>query len=142
MQSAYPVSLAQEEGTIIVRSRDLPELLTFGDDEANALANAEDALEVVLLSYAEKNLDVPQPSQPTADERTVFVAAHVAAKLAVIEAFRHSGISKSEFARRMGVAEGEARRILDPDYGSKLDKLELAAKALGRRLVIALEDVA
>lgn len=142
MHSAYPVFISEEEGTFIVRSRDLPELLTFGDDEASALANAEDALHVVLLSYAEKNLDIPQPSQPTADERIVFVAANVATKLAVIEAFRHSNISKSEFARRMGVAEGEARRILDPDYGSKLDKLELAARALGRRLVVVLEEAA
>lgn len=142
MRSAYPVALAEEEGNIVVRSRDLPELLTFGDDQADALVNAEDALEVVLLSYAEKAMPIPEPSQSAPGEHLVFVSAQVGAKLAVIEAFRAAGISKSELARRMGVAEGEVRRVLDPDYGSKLDKLELAARALGRRLVVALEEAA
>lgn len=142
MRGSFPVFLTADEGTIIVRCRDLPELLTFGDDEASALASAEDALEVVLLSYAEKGIDTPTPSVPMAGEHLVHLAARVAAKLAVIEAFRRSGISKSELARRMGVGEGEARRVLDPDYGSKLDKLELAARALGQRLVIGLEKAA
>lgn len=139
MQNAYPVFVQSDDGDLVVRSRDLPELLTFGHDEAEALANAAEALEVVALTYVEKGLPLPSPSKPQEGERLVYLSAPVAAKLAVWQAFVASGLSKSELARRMGVAEGEVRRILDPDYGSKLDKLDLAARALGMRLVVSAE---
>lgn len=140
MQLAYAVSLRPEEETLIVRCRDLPELLTFGSNEAEALTEAEDALDVVLLTYVEKGLPLPPPSPPAPSERLVAPSAQVAAKLAVIAAFQAAGISKSDLARRMGVAEGEARRILDPDYGSKLPALASALRALGKRLTLVVED--
>ena len=67
------------------------------------------------------------------------VPAPVAVKLAVWLAWRASGISKSELARRIGVKEPEARRILDPDHPTKLPTLERALKALGQRLVVSVE---
>ena len=38
-------------------------------------------------------------------------------------------------AKKLGIAEGEARRILNPRYGTKLDRLEAALAALGHRLL-------
>lgn len=139
MHWTFPVSLENDDGTIVVRCRDLPEFLAFGSDEAEALLNAEDALVVTVLSYVEKTVAVPPPSRPLRRERLVHLPAPVAAKLEVWNAFKRSGLSKSELARRMGVTETEVRRILDPDYGSKLDKLDGAARALGQRLVVAIE---
>ena len=46
-----------------------------------------------------------------------------------------------ELARKLGIAEGEARRILNPRYGTKLDRLETVLAALGRRLVIDTEPM-
>jgi antitoxin HicB len=63
-------------------------------------------------------------------------AAQVAAKLAVWQAWRASGISKSELARRLGLREGEARRILDPDYATSLPRLEAALQVLGRHFIL------
>ena len=39
-------------------------------------------------------------------------------------------------AKKPGIAEGEARRILNPRYGTKLDRLEAALAALGHQLLI------
>ena len=51
-----------------------------------------------------------------------------------------SGLSKSEFARMLGVDEKEARRILDPDAATKADRLEDAlVRARPRNLHIAVE---
>jgi antitoxin HicB len=83
MPIAYPVSLIPDEGDLVVRCRDLPELLTAGADEAEALDNAEDALVVTLLTYVEKGITLPRPSTPAKGERLVHVPAHVAAKLAI-----------------------------------------------------------
>ena len=99
---------------------------------------AEDALAVVLLTYLEKGMPLPKPRKARAGERMVVVPAATAAKIVVIQAFAASGISKVELARRLGVAENEARRILDPNHATKLDKLDLAARALGKRIAVDL----
>jgi antitoxin HicB len=39
-------------------------------------------------------------------------------------------------AKKLGVRETEIRRMLDPDHGTKLDRLDRAMRALGRRLVV------
>lgn len=134
----YPLSFSKEDGDIVARSRDLPELLTAGKDMAEALELAEDALAVVLLAYCEKGLAIPGPSPLQDGETYVVVPAATAAKLAVINAFLAAGITKNELAHRMGVAETEARRVLDPNHGTKLEKLDHAARALGRRIVVGL----
>jgi antitoxin HicB len=72
----------------------------------------------------------------------VAVAPDVAAKLAVLEAFREAKITKAELARRIGKDEKEVRRILDPRHATKLTALTQTLHALGRRLVIAVEKAA
>src|SRR4029450_5796641 len=59
----------------------------------------------------------------------VAVAADVAAKLAVREAFSEARISNVELAHRLGKDEKEVRRILDPRHPIKLPTL---AEALHR----------
>jgi antitoxin HicB len=70
----------------------------------------------------------------------IAVAPDVAAKLAVLEAFRDAGISKSELARRIGKDEKEVRRILDPRHPTKLPALTAALRALGKRLVVGVME--
>lgn len=134
----FPLTFAEEDGDIVVRSADMPELLTAGATHQEAADLAEDALAVVLLTYLEKGQALPEPRKPKAGERLIVVPAATAAKIAVIQAFRAAGISKSELARRLEVGENEARRILDPDHPTKLDKLDAAARALGRRISVDL----
>ena len=58
----------------------------------------------------------------------------VAVKLALYEAMRAQGITKTELARRLGLQENAVRRLLDLDHRSHLDQLDRALAALGRRL--------
>jgi len=57
-------------------------------------------------------------------------------------AVREAGIGTSELARRLGVHEKEARRLLDPRHGSKADSLERALLAVGRRLAVEVRAAA
>lgn len=51
----------------------------------------------------------------------------------------NQGLSKTEMARRMHTSRASLDRLLDPENGSvTLQTLERAARALGRRLHIAL----
>lgn len=140
MSTSYPVALARDEsGELRAVFRDLPEILTWGEDEAEALAAAADALEVAVGGLMDRGRDVPPPSPPVPGEHLVVLPAQLAAKLAVWRAWRENGISKSELARRLGITETEARRILDPKHATKLPTLDAAARALGKRLVVDLE---
>ena len=130
----------ENEGVVVATFPDVPEAITQGDGVADALAQAREALETALLTYPMEGLSLPESS--TVTDHPIVVSAEAAAKLAVLEAFAAAGISKSEFARRIGRAETEARRILDPMHATKLPMLEQALAVLGRRLVVGVEDIA
>jgi antitoxin HicB len=131
-----------EDHGIVVSFADVPEAITQGDDEADAYAQAEEALGLALLTYPARGLPLPRAKTRGGGLVPVAVEPEVAAKLAVIEAVRIAGITKSEFARRIGKDEKEARRILDPRHPTKLTTLTAALRELGQRLVIGVEPVA
>lgn len=128
-----------DEGGIVVTFPDVPEAITQGDDDADARAMAEEALALALLSYPKRGLPLPAPKHSGGGSIPIFLDPEDAAKLAVLDAWRHLGVSKSELARRLGKDEKEVRRILDPMHPTKLSTLEAALRALGRRLVIGVE---
>jgi antitoxin HicB len=127
---------------IVVSFPDVPEAITQGDDVADARAQAEEALGLALLTYPERGLPLPKSRARGKNLTMVAVAPDVAAKLAVLEAFAVAGMSKSEFARRMGKDEREIRRILDPKHPTKLPAMVDALRVLGKRLVVGIEKAA
>jgi len=58
------------------------------------------------------------------------------------EALRASGIRKAELARRMGISRTNVDRLFDLNRSSRIEQLEAAYRALGKRLVIHVEDAA
>jgi antitoxin HicB len=124
----------------VVSFPDVPEAITQGRDLAGARAMAEEALGLALLSYPARGLPLPKSRASGKRLVPVTVAPDVAAKLAVIEAFVASGITKSELARRIGKDEKEVRRILDPKHATKLPALTAALRALGKRLVVGVME--
>ncbi len=49
---------------------------------------------------------------------------------------REQGVSKSELARRLGLDEKEAGRMLNPRHAIKVPTLERALHALGKRVAV------
>lgn len=136
----YAVRLAAaKEGGFVVTCRDLPQLVTQGDDLAHSLLEAADAMDEVFAAYMQSGLAFPAPSKPRRGERLVSPPAETMAKAALYVAMRDAGITKVQLAQRLGIDEKEVRRLLDPHYGSKLPRLAQAINVLGRRLVIGLE---
>lgn len=72
---SYPVVLEPDtNGTLLVRCRDIPEAVTFGDDRVDALTRAADAIGAVLsVVYLRQGRAVPQPSPPGTGEELVEV---------------------------------------------------------------------
>jgi len=136
----YAVALKPaEEGGFVVTCRDLPQLITQGDDLAHALAEAVDAMDEVFAAYMLAGLDFPVPSKARRGEHRVAPPAGALAKAALFVAMREAGINKMQLAKRLGVDEKEVRRLLDPHYPSKLPRIAKAVELLGMHLVIGLE---
>jgi antitoxin HicB len=131
------------DGGFLVTFPDVPEAITGGDTLAEARANAVEALGLALRGVLAMDRPLPQAStQSGGDLEVVTVAPEAALKLAVVEAFRASGLSKSEFARRLDKGETEARRILDPDHPTKLATLDAALRLLGKQVFVTVKDAA
>ena len=138
----FPVLLTTAgEGGFVVTCRDLPQLITQGEDQADALLQAVDAMDEVFATYMIEGIDFPEPSRLRRREQLVAPPAETMAKAALYVAMREAGISKTQLAKRLGVDEKEVRRLLDPRYGSKLPRIAQAISALGRRLVVSLDTV-
>ena len=122
----------------------VPEAITGGDTLEQAFLNAVDALEVALLTYAKDGRALPPQTSGRVSRDHLHplipVSATVAAKLAFIEAFSESGLSKVALAAKLEKNEGEVRRMLDPYHGTKLPALEEAMRALGKRFVLTVEN--
>lgn len=132
---------ADPEGGYQITFPDVPEAITGGADEAEARVNAAEALGLALRGIVAMGRPMPVPSANGKGLVPIAVEPNTAFKLAVIEAFNESGISKSELARRLGRGETEARRILDPDHATGLALMRAALAALGKTVMITvLED--
>jgi len=131
-----------DEGGVVVTFPDVPEAITQGDSEADAIKQAQEALGLALLTYPRRDIPIPGAKAKGRGLIAIAVEPEVAAKIAVLEAFKRSGISKSELGRRIGKDEKEVRRILDPRHRTKLATLTEALRTLGQQLVIGVQAAA
>ena len=68
----YPVELTLDtNGSFLVDVVDIPEAHAVGEDEAEALRNAVEAIETALDMYAEQLRALPSPSPPRPGQLTV-----------------------------------------------------------------------
>ena len=138
---SYPIELEADDGTVLATSRDFPELTTFGDDRAEALARAVDALEEAIAARIHRGLDIPASS--TGDDRAMLPTL-TAIKVILYQGMRDQGIGKAELARRLGWHLPQVDRVLDVRHRSRLDwmdaALDAALDAIGRHLEVSARD--
>jgi antitoxin HicB len=65
----------EDEGGFTVRVPSIPEIVTYGSDEREALAMAEDAIRLVLQDCAARGEPLPGGTPPQIREVTVTLAA-------------------------------------------------------------------
>ncbi|WP_308389270.1 type II toxin-antitoxin system HicB family antitoxin [Acidithiobacillus sp. AMEEHan] len=133
----FPVVLhPQPEGGFVVFFPDIPEAITQGEDEDEALLVAADALETALSMYVDERKPLPVPSSPMKGQKTVSPSALECAKLGLYRAMLEQGIRKAELARRLGWHLPQVDRLFDLNHASRLDQIEAAARALGRHIEV------
>ena len=134
---AYPAILVRaREGGFLISYPDVPEALTQGDDLAESLVRAVDALETALEFYTDAGKPLPRPSVPKKGQFLVRPPALSCMKLAVYSAMVTQQLRKTDLARRLGWHLMQVDRLLDLRHSSRVDQVETALVSLGRRLSI------
>ena len=128
---AYPISLEDDDGTVLVTSPDFPELTTFGEDRDEAVARAVHALEEAIAARIHDRKDVPTPSQ---GETYAALPTLTSVKVMLYQGMRDQGVGKAELARRLGWHLPQVDRVLDVQHRSRLDQMDAALGAIGQRL--------
>lgn len=145
MRFDYPVILAPDDnGTILVTSPDLPEVTAYGKDHDDARVRARDAIEEAIAARIAGREEIPEPSAPRRPRKGkaefVALSAGTALKVLLYRAMAEKGVRKADLVRRLGVHAPQIDRLLDVRHASRLDQLEAALAAMGKRLVLDLEE--
>ena len=131
----FPVTLLRDKGGgFTVTFPDIPEAISEGDTEAEALAHAHDALVSALDFYFEDRRPVPLPSPPKRRQKIVELPASLAAKVLLLNELVRQKVRPAELARRLGTTPQEVNRLTDIRHRTRIDGIEAALHALGKRL--------
>jgi len=137
----FPVDLIPDDnGTILVTFPDLPEAITFGVDEAEALDNAADALAVAISGLIQDRREIPEPGCAEG-RRSVSLNLLGELKVAVYRSMRARNWRKADLARALGVNPRQVDRLLDLRHASTVSQLESALKVCGRRAEIETREL-
>ena len=137
----FPARLApDEEGRLVVHFPDLPEALTDGADEAEALAEAADCLSEALAGRINRGEDIPPPRRLRRGQHWVAPDPMMALKAALYSALRARKMTVADLARRLDIDDRKAARLIDPRAVSRLTDLEAALSALGYTIAIEVHE--
>lgn len=138
---SYRVILTPDSNdTVLVTSPDFPELVTFGDDEADALSYAVGAFEEAIAARISDREEIPLPSKGRVSDPRVTLPVQAAVKVLLYQQMWKEGVRKADLARRMDLHRQEIDRLLDLNHATSLAKIEKAFAALGKALDIAVVD--
>ena len=132
----YPVTLTpdKKDGGFVVTFSDIPEAITQGDTEAEALAAAKDTLETALDFYFENKRAVPAPSKPKRGQKLVELPASLSAKILLLNEMITQDVRPAELARRLNTTPQEVNRLTDVRHTTRIDGIAAALQALGKHL--------
>jgi antitoxin HicB len=134
----YAVTLSKDSnGSWLVDVPALPFVHTHGATREEALSRAVDAILTGLEMLVDDKAEIPRPL-PAAPAKGVAVrlSALVAAKIELHNAMLEERVGKYRLGKKLDWHLPQVDRLIDFRHQSKLDQIEQALSALGRRLVV------
>jgi len=140
----YPAKFerGERQGVLAIAFRDVPEAISQGKRDKDAVWQAADCLAEAIAGRIADGREIPKASKAARGERLIPVPAPMAAKTALYLAMREARMTNVRLARKLGCDEREVRRMLDPRHSTKLPRIQEALEALGKRLVVGVEEAA
>jgi antitoxin HicB len=124
------------EGGFVVTFRDIPEAITQGDTEAEAMEMAEDVLYSSMEFYFDEKRLVPFPSKAKRGERLIPLQPSAWAKVLLLNEMLAQRVTPSELARRLHTSPQNMNKVINLGHATKIDALNEAMRALGKRLEV------
>ena len=141
MMLGYRIKIEPDDnGTLLVTCPALPEMTTFGDDEADAMRRAVGAIEEAIAARMADGEDVPEGHQR--GPRLVRLPALTVLKVELYRQLREAGMTRAELARRLGWKRESVDRLFRLDHASRLQQLEAAFAALGQAVSVSVHAAA
>ncbi|MHC1725422.1 MAG: type II toxin-antitoxin system HicB family antitoxin [Syntrophobacteraceae bacterium] len=138
----YPIEIEPDtNGSLLVRFPDVPEAATFGEDEADAKAHAVDALMTMFSSHMDDRRPIPMPTALKGNPG-VILPVGIAAKVILWNAMLGAGLRKADLARKLNVSPTVVDRLLSLTHASRIEQIESALAALGKKLVVGVSEAA
>lgn len=138
----YAAILTREGTRTLVSFPDCPGCQTFGRTRAQALANAQEALEGWLEAHLVAGDAPPEPkrrpSRPPNRFAFVGVPPILAVRLQLRWARQSLGLTQAALAERVGVTRQQIALLEAPDANVTLRTLERVAAAMNLRLEVEL----
>ncbi len=135
-----------KDGGFVVRFPDFGYGATQGDTVEEATEMAGDLLRNLIQESIRRSTPLPRAARlkrrRNSQIRLISLAALDSAKAELYAAFLTSGLTKAEFARRIHIAKANVDRLFDLDHASRLDQIEVAFRALGKRLNVVVDSAA
>jgi antitoxin HicB len=143
MRYTYPCNIEgneQDGDGFVATFPDLEGAVTDGFTFKEAMIMAEVCLVVSLASYVDRQEELPTPSAWAKGQELLTVQPLIAAQLDLYVAMREQGVTASDLARRLNIAEAEVKRLLSLDYLTSINEVVEALELLGCNT--AVEDLA
>jgi len=137
----YRIKLEPDDnGTFLVTCPALPEVTTFGDDEANAVRHAVGAIEEAIAARIADGQDAPAGHDR--GPRLVRLPTLTVLKIELYRQLREAGMTRAELARRLSWKRESVDRLFRLDHASRLQQLEAAFAALGQVVSVSVHVAA
>lgn len=139
----YLVTLTPDDNdTLLVTCPALPEVTTFGEDEADALVHAAEAIEFSLDIRMRRGEEIPDPVRRRAGQLPVYLSSLVNAKVELYRLMKMQCVRKADLARRLKVQRTQIDRLLDLGHATRMDFVDAAFRALGHSLTLKVRNAA
>ncbi len=137
----YGAKVEPDGNGFLVTFRDIENAFTYGETLEEAVFNAQEVLDLMLLDRLEKNEEIILPSALKNGEVAIAVSPEVAAP-ALLHIIRESNNrTMADVARTMGVSYQSYQR-LESGKNLTMRSLKKAASALGSTVEIRLRKIA
>jgi antitoxin HicB len=137
----YRIKLEPDDnGTLLVTCPALPEVTTFGENEADAIHHAVGAIEEAIAARMAAGEDVPEGHQR--GPRLVRLPALTVLKVELYRQLREAGMTRAELTRRLGWKRESVDRLFRLDHASRLEQIEAAFAALGQAVSVSVHAAA
>jgi antitoxin HicB len=138
----YPIELEPDSnGTLLVTFPDVPDAVTFGKDEADAKVRGVGALVTIFSAYIDDRDRIPMPSG-LKGRLGVILPVGVSARVLPWNAMLDAGMRKADLARKLNLSPSVIDRLLNLTHASRIEQVEAALAALGKKLVVSVREAA